>query len=182
MACAAFVYHHRGRGEVGGEVADRSRVVEVDVGDDDPSEVGRAEPERRERGVHGRNARLRAGLHQRRHRAADEESGGELIHAAEECVELLDPGCDLDRVAHCCSGLRLWTRGRAGPRLLSEQLLQLLQVGLHLGLVHTIERVIARHERHLGSRVVGDDLGVERDDLLLQRPDRCGRRRGARAG
>src|ERR1700686_5363569 len=78
--------------------------------------------------------------------------------------------------------LRLWARGRAGARLLGEELLQLLQVGLHLGLVHTVEGVIAGHQRCLGSRVVGDDLGVERDDLLLQRPGRAGRRCGPRAG
>ena len=100
VARAALVHDHGGDGEVGGEVADGAGVVEVDVGDDDPAQVGGAEPERGERRVHGGDARLRTGLDQRGHRPVDQEPGGELLHAAQQRVELMDPGCDLDRVAH----------------------------------------------------------------------------------
>ena len=110
-------------------------MVEMDVGHDDPAKVERAEPERVERRVHGGDAGLRTGLDQRGHRPVDQESGGELLHAAEQGVELMDPRRDVNRVA-IVRGLPL--RRRAG-RLLGEQLLQRLQVRLDLGLIGAVE-------------------------------------------
>ncbi len=113
-----------------------------------------AEPEGVERRVHGGDARLRAGLDQCGHRPVDQEPGGELIHAAQQRVELMDPGCDLDRGAHPSQrtpGYGL----RARRRLLGEQGLQRLEVRLHLRLIGAVGGVVAGHERCLGGRVVG---------------------------
>src|ERR1700674_3340891 len=75
-------------------------MVEVNVGDDDPAQVGRPEPEGRQGCVHRGDTRLRTGLDQGRHGSIDQESGGQLVHAPEQRVELVYPGCDLDGVAH----------------------------------------------------------------------------------
>ena len=149
-------------------------MVKVDVRDDDPAKVCGPEPSAR--GLRDRwNARLRTGLDQRGHRSIDEESRGELVHPAEQGVELSYPGGDLDGVAHSSLGLRLWSGSRRRPRLLPQQGLQRLQILLHLGLVDAVQRVVARHERCLRSGVVDHDLIVDRDDLLLQRSARCWR-------
>ena len=72
----------------------------MDVGDDDPAQVERSEAQ----GIEGRmdsgDTRLGTGLDQRGHRPVNEESRGELLHAAEQRVELANPRGDLDRVAH----------------------------------------------------------------------------------
>ncbi len=115
VARAALVHDHGGVGEVGGEVPDGAGVIEVDVGDDDPAQVGRAESEGVERRVHGGDARLRSGLDQCGHRPVDQEPRGELIHAAQQRVELMDPGCDVNRVAHGSRGPPAMASGSPPP-------------------------------------------------------------------
>src|SRR5580704_3963257 len=72
----------------------------------------------------------------------------------------------------------LRVRGRAGARLLPEQGLQLT---LELRLRGSVRGEVARHQGCLRGRVVGDDLTVEREDLLLNGPGRGWRRGGTGA-
>ncbi len=90
VAGAPLVHHHGGVGERRGHVADAAGVVEMDVRDDDPAQVGGSEAGCGERIAHGADAGLRPGLHQRRLRPVDEEARRHAVHAAEEGVDLAD--------------------------------------------------------------------------------------------
>ena len=77
----------------------------------------------------------------------------------------VNPWCDLNRVAHGFTDIRL---GDGVGFCCGQQRLQLRQVLLHLGLIGAVCGEVARLERCFRSGVVGDEPVVQVDDLLLR--------------
>ena len=90
MAGAALVHHHGGLGEGTGEVTDRAGVIEVDVGEHQPAQVGAADAGGFESGDNRVGAAPRAGLDQRGLRSVDQESRGDTAPSPDQGVELPD--------------------------------------------------------------------------------------------
>ena len=97
---ALLVDDHGRRGEVGGEIADRTGVVEVDVGEDDPGEIVGTHAEIVEAAAHRLGARPGPGLDEGGPRTLDEEAGGEAVLTPEQGVDLPDPRGDQEGVRH----------------------------------------------------------------------------------
>ena len=124
----------------------------------------------------GGDAGLRTGLDQRRHRPVDEESRGQLVHAAEQRVELANPGRDARRASLIASpaasgyGVGLEPAPAAPSERLQRSVRSLLQPSV---LVGAVGGEVARHAALPAAAALSVTiLTVERDDLLL---DRAGR-------
>ena len=106
----AFLVHvHRGGRKGARHIADATRVVEVDVGDGHPRQLGRTHSDLVQRGQEDRDRALTARLDEHRSGAFDEIAGGDPLPPPEHGVDLED--ARRDRARRWYGGNRVATLG-----------------------------------------------------------------------